>query len=199
MRPSPPSQSSSFPLHPSYTVALCPLLSLTCLGPERIANEHKRIAQETLVAARKDVEAIVSCTCSPTPRSVPRERLRGIKLTPAQLERYHHAVIVTHKTAMSVLLSLFSPAPRLPAHQHSNDAYAHLLSGLAAQDEILAGLWRELIPLDKEVQGTIEGFVRHLEETVDGAIKVGKGCRVTMTKAIAGESVEEREKGGGRC
>jgi len=68
----------------------------------------------------------------------------------------------------------------------SNDIYTNMLTYLGEQDNLLAGLYDELLNLDKEVQTSIEGFVSRFEGVVDEAGGVGKGCRVTISNAVSG-------------
>lgn len=62
-----------------------------------------------------------------------------------------------------------------------------MLAQLRAQDELLLGLYRELLTLDEEVQGSISGFVTGFGAMVGEAGQMGKGCRVTIAKCMAGE------------
>ncbi|RSH92292.1 hypothetical protein EHS25_008707 [Saitozyma podzolica] len=109
---------------------------------KRIKLEYKRLAGEAVSAAKKDVEDIV--------------------------ERYTHAINVTHKAELNTL-------------------YTTLLSSLAEQDALLVPLYAELLKLDKDSHGALETLMHGLDGEVERAGKVGKGCWVTLRNEILEE------------
>ncbi|GFZ47853.1 hypothetical protein JCM24511_05600 [Saitozyma sp. JCM 24511] len=110
--------------------------------PERIKLEYKRLAGEAVSAAKKDVDDIV--------------------------ERYTHAVNVTHKAEL-------------------NNRYTTLLSALAEQDALLVPLYAELLKLDKDSHAALEELMLGLDGEVEQAGKVGKGCWVTLRNEMLEE------------
>ncbi len=105
-----------------------------------------------------------------------------------QLERYTHALNVTHKKEMSVSSPLrFINQERVD--ESSNEIYENMLTQLSKQDDLLSAMYQQLVTLDKEVQASIEVFVGSLEKKMGEVEGVGKGCRATIVNAVAGQWV----------
>ncbi|WWD21600.1 hypothetical protein CI109_106086 [Kwoniella shandongensis] len=122
-------------------------------------------SQEDIGALLKDVKQKIHAEHKRLTQSTLAEANKYAENVKGRIE---HAINVTHREEL-------------------NTIHADLLASLNEQDLLLTKAHDELLLVDQEISSAISSFWKGWKEKMEGNVKMGKGCEMTMEQSLKDE------------